>query len=50
MERYYNTLVRAKRFAVGDLIEILTQAVDSTEGKLHANWEGPYKIVEATKP
>lgn len=48
VERYYNSRVKTKRFAVSDLVlrENMPPGTNSTEGKLQANWEGLYKVME----
>lgn len=40
-----------KEFSVCDLVlqEILPPAIVPIEGKLHANWDGPYKVIETTQ-
>ncbi|GKV36104.1 hypothetical protein SLEP1_g44272 [Rubroshorea leprosula] len=50
--KFYNTLVRARQFQVGDLVlrkAGLTNTY-SYMGKLAPNWEGPYMVVRVKRP
>lgn len=52
MAKYYNSWVKAKRFAVGDLVlrKVTLATQDSTKGKLKPNWEGPYPVTQCKRP
>jgi hypothetical protein len=47
----YNTKVVKRKFAVGDLV--LRRASigqkNAKDGKLAANWEGPYRVIRSTR-
>lgn len=47
--RRYNTKVRPRQFVEGDLVWCKTTNArkETTHGKLVANWEGSFKIVES---
>ena len=49
MARYYNRQVRERHFLPGDLVLRKAEASKPLEaaGKLAANWEGPYQILES---
>ena len=50
--RYYNSRVKTRPMAVGDLVlrkSAITNALKE-EGKLRANWEGPYRIRRMITP
>ncbi|XP_070013441.1 uncharacterized protein [Nicotiana sylvestris] len=51
VERYYNKRAKVRPLKVGDcILKAKTQASkDPNEGKLGTNWDGPYKIIAATK-
>ena len=48
IEKYYNARVKTKTCKVGNLVlcKNISPMVDPVEGKLHAKWEGQYKVVE----
>ncbi|XP_059294835.1 uncharacterized protein LOC132047875 [Lycium ferocissimum] len=50
VERYYNNKTKLRQIKVGDLVmRMVTSATKiPNEGKLGANWEGPYKVIADT--
>jgi hypothetical protein len=46
--RFYNEMVNPWKFWVGDWVlrKVNLMTRDSTEGKLNAKWEGPYRVVK----
>lgn len=52
MAKYYNSQVKIRRFAVGDLVlkkmSLATQ--DPIEEKLRPNWEGPSQVTCCIRP
>ncbi|XP_075111991.1 uncharacterized protein LOC142182034 [Nicotiana tabacum] len=50
VERYYNKKAKVRSLKVGDyVLKAKTLASkEPNEGKLGTNWDGPYKIIEAT--
>ncbi|CAA7017904.1 unnamed protein product [Microthlaspi erraticum] len=50
--RYYNGNVRSRRFRIGDLVlrKVFQKTAELNAGKLGANWEGPYKIIDVVRP
>ena len=50
LRRHYNQSVNIRKFKVGDLVlkQIYQNAEIPGEGKLGANWEGPYTIIADT--
>lgn len=50
MAKYYNDKVKANEFKPGDLVLRRNEASRTERiGKLQPNWEGPYKVVDATR-
>lgn len=51
MAKYYNSRVKTRRFAVGDLVlRKVTQATqDRIKGKLRPNWEGSYQVTQCNR-
>lgn len=50
MAKYYNDKVKANEFKPGDLVLRRNEASWTERiGKLQPNWEGPYKVVDATR-
>lgn len=49
---YYNKKVRSRPLELGDLVlrKVFENTKEWKAGKLGANWEGLYKIVEVIKP
>jgi hypothetical protein len=47
LRRIYEKRVNPRELAVGDLVlrKVVGSRRDATQGKLGANWEGPYKII-----
>ena len=52
IESYYNKKVKSRRLKMGNLVlkKVFENTKEWKAGKLGANWEGPYKIVEVIKP
>lgn len=52
MRTHYNRKVRPREFAVGDLVlrEVTFATKNQAEGKLAANWEGPYVVKARPRP
>jgi hypothetical protein len=50
--RRYNAKVKGRQFRVGDLVLRKAEfvAAERREGKLGANWEGPYRVVRILTP
>ena len=46
--KYYNTIVRNRKFKEGDLVlrKVFQSTAERNTGKLRTNWEGPYKIIK----
>lgn len=46
LAKHYHKRVNPRRFQVGDYVlrKVLGNAVKSSDGKLGANWKGPFKI------
>ena len=46
MAKHHNSWVRHRDFKIGDLVlrKVMGAARDPIQGKLGANWEGPYRI------
>jgi hypothetical protein len=49
LRRYYDQNVRERTLQVGDLALRLVQT-QADRNKLSPKWEGPYKVVEVTRP
>ncbi|KAL0660696.1 hypothetical protein Bca4012_097533 [Brassica carinata] len=49
---YYNKKVKSRPLEMGNLVlrKVFQNTKEWKAGKLGANWEGPYKIVEVIKP
>lgn len=51
VRQYHNRRVKPRGFIVGDLVLRKAAAVDPrSEGKLSANWEGPYIVSKMVRP
>ncbi|XP_048628323.1 uncharacterized protein LOC125597842 [Brassica napus] len=52
IESYYNKKVKSRPLEMGNLVlrKVFENTKEWKAGKLGANWEGPYKIVEVIKP
>ncbi|XP_056854988.1 uncharacterized protein LOC130509719 [Raphanus sativus] len=52
MARQYNSKVRLRQFAVGDLVlrKVFEGTKEPNAGKLGTNWEGPYQIIHVVRP
>ena len=52
MARHYNSKVRPRQFAVGDLVlrRVFEGTKEPDAGKLGTNWEGPYRIIHVVRP
>jgi len=52
MARHYNSKVRPRQFAVGDLVlrKVFEGTKEPGAGKLGTNWEGPYRIIHIVRP
>ena len=52
IESYYNQKVKSRPLEMGNLVlrKVFENTKEWKAGKLGANWEGPYKIVEVIKP
>ncbi|WZZ59938.1 uncharacterized protein LOC106384627 [Brassica napus] len=50
--KYYNSNVRHRRFKEGDLVlrKVFQNTAERNAGKLVANWEGPYKVINVVRP
>lgn len=48
MAKYFNRKVKPRSFQVGDLVLriVANDRLDRTHGKLHPNWEGPYRVTK----
>ena len=51
MARQYDTMVKPRRFNIGDLIlkKVSLATNDPTHGKFGHNWEGPYKTINCKR-
>ena len=51
MARQYDTMVKPRRFNIGDLIlkKVSLATNDPTHGKFGPNWEGPYKTINCKR-
>ena len=49
---YYNRRVKLKKFDIADLIlrKVTPVTKDPAQGKLGPNWEGPYRVVDYSRP
>jgi hypothetical protein len=47
LSRTYNKKVHQREFNLGDLVlrKVMGNTKDPTDGKLGANWEGPYRVI-----
>src|SRR3954470_19602078 len=52
ISRRYNAKVKRRHLQVGDLVlkKAEFSAVEKRDGKLGANWEGPYKVIQILTP
>lgn len=52
IESYYNKKVKSRPLELGNLVlqKVFENTKEWKAGKLGANWEGPYKIIEVVKP
>ena len=49
LRRYHSRMVHARSFEEGDLVLRRVQSAKGTN-KLTPKWEGPYRVVRATRP
>ena len=51
MARQYDTMVRPRRFNIGDLVlkKVSLATKNLVHGKLGPNWEGPYRIINCKR-
>ena len=51
MARQYDTMVKPKRFNIGDLIlkRVCLATRNPAHGKLRPNWEGPYRVINCKR-
>ena len=50
LSRHRHKIMRGRDLKIGDLVlrKSMGTAINSREGKLGANWEGPYKVISAS--
>ena len=51
MARQYDTMVKPKRFNIGDLVlkQVSLTTKNPAHGKLGPNWEGPYRVINCKR-
>ena len=51
MTKHHDTLVKPRQFNVGDLVlkRISLATKEPAHGKLGANWEGPYRVINSKR-